>query len=244
VFQARYSLAFRLGMAMRRVKNWLIHHPIRYAKKRASGNEVARYVKKGGLLRLNIGAQQNWPAGWLNVDILPGLHGVYLDATVMAAVPTDTFDAVLCEHMIEHVPALEGQAVMRSIYRILKPGGVARFVTPKLERLARTIIDPQEDVEREIYLFRHEFNNDAVGTKYPELTRLDYVNIMFREWGHQYLYTREDLADKLMAVGFSTIVDTKPNEVANKIFENAQGHGKLLGYELNDLNAFALEVTK
>jgi predicted SAM-dependent methyltransferase len=217
-------------MAMRRVKNWLIHHPIRYAKKRASGNEVARYVKKGGLLRLNIGAQQNWPAGWLNVDILPGLHGVYLDATVMAAVPTDTFDAVLCEHMIEHVPVLEGR--------------VARFVTPKLERLARTIIDPQEDVEREIYLFRHEFNNDAVGTKYPELARLDYVNIMFREWGHQYLYTREDLADKLMAVGFSTIVDTKPNEVANKIFENAQGHGKLLGYELNDLNAFALEVTK
>jgi hypothetical protein len=47
-----------------------------------------------------------------------------------------------------------------------------------------------------------------------------------------------------MAVGFSTIVDTKPNEVANKVFENAQGHGKLLGYELNDLNAFALEVTK
>jgi predicted SAM-dependent methyltransferase len=228
----------------KRIKNWIINHPIRYAKKRASGNVVARYISRGGPLRLNIGSQDNMPDGWLSVDILPGLRGVYMDATNMRTVPDNTFDAVLCEHMIEHVPAIEGEAVMRSIYRILKPGGVARFVTPKLERFAQTIIDPPPDIEREIELFDKEFRGSAIGSKYPKLTRVDYINLMFREWGHQYLYTRDDLAEKLTSVGFSAIVDTGPNDVANRLFENAQGHGALLGSEINGLNAFALEATK
>jgi len=83
--------------------------------------------------------------------------------------------------------------------------------------LARTILDPQDDVGRELDV---------------------------REWGHQYLYTRSDLADKLKVAGFSAIIETKPNDFANKIFRVAQGHGRLLGYELNDLNAFALEAIK
>jgi predicted SAM-dependent methyltransferase len=231
-------------LMMRSVKHWLTHQPTLYAKKLSSSNDISRYVKKGGLLRLNLGAQTNRVDGWLNVDIAPGVGEVYLDATNMAAVPDNMFDAVLAEHMIEHVPSLEGRAVMRSTYRILKRGGVARFVTPNLERLARTILDPQEDVGRELDLFSQIFTNSDLSRKYPNLTGLDYVNIMFREWGHQYLYTRSDLADKLKAAGFSAIVETKPNEFANSIFENAQGHGRLLGYELNDLNAFALEATK
>jgi predicted SAM-dependent methyltransferase len=132
------------------VKRWLINHPILYAKKVTSGRDISNYVKRGGLRRLNLGAQINRAGGWLNVDIMPGVRGVYLDATNMAAVPDDTFDAVLCEHMIEHVPPLGAQAVMRASYRVLKRGGVARFVTPDLERLARIILDPQEDVWRRI----------------------------------------------------------------------------------------------
>jgi predicted SAM-dependent methyltransferase len=232
-------------MTMRFLKHRVIERSVLSAKKFRSSNDISRYVKNGGLLRLNLGAQTNRVEGWLNVDIAPGVHGVYLDATNMAAIPDDTFDAVLCEHMIEHVPSLEGQAVMRSIYRILKPGGAARFVTPNLERLARTILDhPQEGVTRELDLFGQEFKNSNIERKYPNLTKVDYINIMFREWGHQYLYTIYDLSTKLKAAGFSAVIETRPNECANKVFENAQGHGRLLGYELNDLNAFALEATK
>jgi predicted SAM-dependent methyltransferase len=229
---------------MRSVKHWLIHRPILYARKLRSSSDISRYIKNGGLLRLNLGAQTNRADGWLNVDIDPGVDAVYLDATNMAAISDETFDAVLCEHMIEHVPALEGQAVMRSTYRILKHGGVARFVTPNLERLARRILDPQADARREIDLFNHEFRNIYIDRKYPNITDVDYINIMFREWGHRYLYTLSNLENKLKAAGFSVIIETKPNKCASKLFENAQGHGKLLGHELNDLNAFALEATK
>jgi hypothetical protein len=46
----------------------------------------------------------------LNVDIMPGLRCVFLDAGDMAAIPDNSFDAVLCEHMIERVPANAGDA--------------------------------------------------------------------------------------------------------------------------------------
>ena len=162
----------------------------------------------------------------------------------MEGVPSKSFDAVLCEHMIEHVGCLEGLDVMRSIHRILKPGGVVRFVTPNLNRLARIIIDPENNVEREIGLFRQEFEDSPIGRKYPGFSNVDYVNIMFREWGHQYLYTSRDLMEKLKAIGFSTVIETKPNTIINGLFDGAQGHGRLLGYEMNDLNAIAFEATK
>jgi hypothetical protein len=95
-------------LMMRSVKHWLTHQPTLYPKKLSSSSDISRYAKKGGLLRLNLGAQTNRVDGWLNVDIAPGVGEVYLDATNMAAVPDNTFDAVLAEHTIEHVPSLEG----------------------------------------------------------------------------------------------------------------------------------------
>jgi predicted SAM-dependent methyltransferase len=227
---------------MRAARRWLVNQ----VKKRSSGIEISRYIQNqnGGPVRLNIGAQTNKPAGWLSVDIMPGLRGVYLDATDMSVVPAESFDAVLCEHMIEHVGGQEGLAVMKSIRRILKRGGVARFITPNLDRLGRAIVGPQEDVERDISLFRQAFENSPISRKYPGITTVDYVNLMFREWGHQYLYTRQDLAAKLKATGFSSVVETKPNAHISSLFEGAQGHGDLLGHEMNDLNAMAFEVIK
>jgi predicted SAM-dependent methyltransferase len=220
-------------------------HFLRHRNKKLSSRaDIERYIQNGGCLRLNIGSQSNRPDGWLNVDIAPRREDVYLDATNMEAIPSESFDAVLCEHMIEHVGCLEGQDVMRSIYRILKPGGVVRIVTPNLNKLARTITDPQNNVEREISVFRQEFENSSIGRKYPGISNVDYINIMFREWGHQYLYTSQNLSEKLKAIGFSTVIETKPNNIINDLFDGAQGHGRLLGYEINDLNAIAFEATK
>jgi predicted SAM-dependent methyltransferase len=225
---------------IRAAKNWLIQR----TKEASSSADIAKYIQSGGTLRLNVGAQSNRPAGWLNVDVEPGRFNVYLDATKMTAIPDGTFDAVLLEHMIEHVSAIDGLAVMRSVHRILKPGGVARFVTPRLERLARNLIDPQHDTDLEIELLSQEFQQSPIGDRYPKFTRVDYINLMFREWGHKYLYTRDDLAEKLRSIGFASVIETRPNDVGSSLFDGAQGHGRLLGFEINDLSAFGLEATK
>jgi predicted SAM-dependent methyltransferase len=233
------------GMTIRNLISGVKHRLTQFSKERSSRADIERYIRSsGGALRLNLGSQSNRPRGWLNVDINPGTQGVYLDATNMSAIPDGSFDAVLCEHMIEHVSRSDGMAVMRSIHRVLKPGGVARFVTPRLDRLAQMILNQLEASDREIELFAGEFINSNIGKEYPDFSRVDYINIMFRQWGHQYLYTREDLTEKLQSVGFPYGVETIPSAIDNNVFEAAQGHGRLLGHEMNDLNAFALEVTK
>lgn len=51
--------------------------------------------------------------------------------------PGDSFDAVISNHVIEHV--FDPLALMKEIYRILKPGGQLVFITPNIESLGRRI---------------------------------------------------------------------------------------------------------
>jgi SAM-dependent methyltransferase len=51
----------------------------------------------------------------------------------------DTFDVVLCDHVLEHVP--DDRAAMREILRVLKPGGWASLMVPMRQSLAETYED-------------------------------------------------------------------------------------------------------
>jgi hypothetical protein len=219
-------------MSLRRLAR---RYPFRYAKMLSSRYEIDRYLRTHKVRLLNIGAQLNRPRGWLNVDLLPGFGTVYLDATRMASLPSGSFDAVLCEHMIEHVPKTAGAAICRQMRRIMKPEGVARVVTPDAERLFRLVLGPGSAERRYLELFRA-----LVGE--PGMSDLDAVNIAFRNYGHQYLYTRQQMTATLRAAGFTRIQETKPSGFHDALFADAQGHGRLVGDELNDLEAFAFEA--
>ena len=54
-----------------------------------------------------------------------------LDATAMPF-PDDTFDLVICNHVIEHVPAWETLA--RELHRVARPGGIVYVATPNIYR--------------------------------------------------------------------------------------------------------------
>jgi predicted SAM-dependent methyltransferase len=197
--------------------------------------EVWHYHHKHETLLLNIGAQKNRPKGWLNIDKYPTFGAVYMDATNMHSLQTASFSAVLCEHMIEHVPKPTALSICKEIRRILKPGGTARFVTPDLQRMCAVLMSPTEKEKRYVELTRARLGK-------PELTDVDVVNIMFRNYGHQYIYEREELRQLLLAAGFTRTTMTSANAVANPIFEDVQGHGRLVGEELNSLEAFGIEA--
>lgn len=76
------------------------------------------------------------PAVYVKGDLFPSRDGVTkMDVT---AIPhdADTFDWVICNHVLEHVP--DDTAALRELCRILKPGGRAVLQTPFAKGLAAT----------------------------------------------------------------------------------------------------------
>lgn len=71
-----------------------------------------------------------------------------VDVTDMACYPDQTFDMVICSHVLEHVP--DDLQALREMHRVLKPTGVAILLVP-ISRLEETVDeDPtlQDEAER------------------------------------------------------------------------------------------------
>ncbi len=81
--------------------------------------------------------------------------------------PDGSFDAILCNHVLEHVP--EDKKAMREIYRVLKPGGWAILQVPFSLTLKDTFEDPtvtgREDRE---LTFGHWDHVRIYGLDYPQ----------------------------------------------------------------------------
>jgi SAM-dependent methyltransferase len=77
---------------------------------------------------------------------ISGVQKVDITATPF---PDQTFDLVLCNHVLEHIP--DDGLAMRELRRILKPNGIALLQVPLGKRLSQTIEDPSitDPTERE-----------------------------------------------------------------------------------------------
>ena len=73
---------------------------------------------------------------WINVDFTS--HSpIVKKANILDGLPYEdnTFDVVYSSHFIEHIPVDQIELFFDDVYRILKPGGLIRLVTPDLEFL-------------------------------------------------------------------------------------------------------------
>jgi SAM-dependent methyltransferase len=78
-----------------------------------------------------------------------------LDATAMPF-PDNTFDLVICNHVIEHVPAWETLA--QELYRVARPGGLVYVATPNIYRPKvplRTLLQSKKHLARDARITLH-----------------------------------------------------------------------------------------
>lgn len=76
--------------------------------------------------------------GWINMDLvaLPGVDVVWDVKKIPWPFEDNAFDMVYCSHFLEHIPHYIGLAedglvaVMKEIYRILKPDGILEIYVP------------------------------------------------------------------------------------------------------------------
>jgi len=106
---------------------------------------------------------------YLSADLEPGSAMIAADITSLRF-PDDAFDAILCSHVLEHVP--DDRQAMRELHRVLKPGGWAILQVPMDQSRERTFEDPSIASARERErLFGQRDHVRVYGRDYPARLR-------------------------------------------------------------------------
>ena len=123
--------------------------------------------------RVNAILRQAAALDYVTADICPRHATVQMDITQIQF-PEDSFDAIICNHVLEHIP--DDQKAMSELYRVLKPGGWAILQVP----VSATLKETYEDFS----ITSSELRKEAFGQR-------DHVRIY-----------AEDYKDRLARVGF------------------------------------------
>lgn len=178
-------------------------------------SRVKNYLQTQSVHRLQIGAGKNLRAGWLNTNWFPIgprlTEAVFLDATQRFPLPDASFDVVYSEHVFEHLPPGGGMTMLREVLRVLKPNGMLRLSTPKLEFLTALLGEDPTAVEQDYIAWN---SKTFLQPGWPH-TRAAVVNNYVRDWGHQFIYDRETLRGQLAAAGFTDITECALGESTN-----------------------------
>jgi SAM-dependent methyltransferase len=212
------------------------------------GSIVRQYLDSHTLRKLQIGAGPNELAGWLNADFSPRHSStIFMDATQPFPLPSDSFDLIFSEHMIEHVPFDQGQKMLRECYRVLKPGGQIRIATPNLERIAAlATASPSVDQTRYASWAIDNHVPYALRAKSPaEEYRPAYViNNFFWGFGHYFVYDPRTLGAALTASGFASPIEFEPGVSDTDELRGLETHAHLIGDEFNRFETMVLQATK
>ena len=200
--------------------------------------QVRRFLDAPGPHRVILGASRHLLDGWLATDLIPkSRHSVFLDATERFPFPDASIDRILCEHMIEHVPAEAGAALLAECRRVLAPGGRIRLATPDLDNVL-SLGEPELDDRRERYVAwsNAEFGADGAGA-------VTVINRLFHEWGHQFLYDEPTLRGVLEDAGFVDVCRRSVGHSEDADFDGIDFHGESIPAEWNDFETMVLEAT-
>ena len=206
--------------------------------------QIATYLGSNQQRYLRLGSSSYTDPGWLSVDLIPLPPSVvYMDATKRFPLPSQSFDAIQCEHVIEHLAYAHGTGMLAECHRVLRPGGILRIATPDLD-LVRRLLDP-DDADPVLTAYVN-WSNQTLGTP-AERDQVDNVaftvNRLVRDWGHVFIYDEQTLRGAMAAAGFSEIVKVAPGDSAHAALRGIDRHQDEIGEASNKLETLALEAT-
>lgn len=168
-------------------------------------------------LKLNLGCGDVAPPGWINVDnaigarlrklpVVGALSRRFLrcewDRSVFVhdlrrALPwaTGSIDCIYSSHSLEHLTRAAGERFMLEIVRVLKQGGIARFVVPDLKLQVDRYVSGESDA-RDFLSSVH-----AVDTRDRSLATRIYG--LLSGSGHRCMYDEQSLLGLMTASGLS-----------------------------------------
>lgn len=182
------------------------------------------HLAQEGTKRLQLGTGFHFLPGWLNSDLRHNNERFFaLDVLKPFPLPEASFDYVFCEHMIEHITLPEARAMLGECHRVLKPGGVARIVTPALGFLVRLMGTDRSDTEEAYLQWAWEHNFGGEGP--PNVAVV--VNGFMRTWGHQFIYDHRTLKSLFIDAGFSDIVECELQKSLHEDLRNIEFEARM-----------------
>lgn len=124
-------------------------------------------------INLACGGKLSQATGWINADHSPSARDVVkINLLKPLPFPDNTFDVVYHSQFIEHLPGDKASAFMSECFRILKPNGVLRVVTPDLENQAAEYL-------RNLQAILHSPNDEGARLRYDWI-RLEMLDQLTR----------------------------------------------------------------
>jgi SAM-dependent methyltransferase len=172
-------------------------------------------------VKINFGCGTNRLDGWRNFD-------ADLDISRRLPFPSDHADLILAEHVIEHVEYRQALAFMRECRRVLKPGGVARFAVPSIEKVWK-------NADAEYFAFAKRWAK-AEGMRPAIQALLDCH-------GHKAPWTESLLLVTAFQAGFDTVTACQPLQSHVPELVGVEGHHRVIGEKFNAIETVVVEAS-
>jgi len=175
---------------------------------------------------LHVGSGGHYLEGWINVDLDPA-PPVDAAANLGEAIPLRdaSLDYIHSEDFLEHIDLAAGKQFLAEAFRVLRPGGVMRLLTPDLRALVEHLYLGRES--KHIAWCRAYLDADGP---------CESLNMHLRMNGdHRFVWDEEHLRRVLEGIGFTV----------KSVRYNRSSHPRLRFLDLRDfgLNLF-LECTR
>lgn len=155
------------------------------------------FVKKKlvGYNKLHLASGNNVLDGWANIDIKGNNKVIGWDLTYGIPVKPDSIDLIFCEHFIEHISLNQAGKFLSQLLVCLRPGGILRISTPKLEKLLNEYLSGRII--------------EWYDVRWQPASPCQMVNEGLRSWGHKFVYDENELYSLLIKTGFREIRSVK-----------------------------------
>lgn len=176
----------------------LIGLALRNAKRRI----VAARLRRLSVRNINLCCGNQRIPGYFGIDFARGVD-LYLDLSKEDLPFEDnSLDSVVCMSAINYFTRTRGQELIKEIYRVLRPGGVARFGVQDMEGIARRYVE--KDTEfffQKLPDGRDRFEGSTLGDKFAAW----FYGYAIKGVPCRYFYDYDSLAFLFKSAGFSVI---------------------------------------
>lgn len=147
-------------------------------------------------LKLHIASGGSVIPGWTNIDVVQSAD-IRMDLRRHLPLKSDSVHLIFCEHFADHISYPHGiRRLLSECYRILEPGGCARFVLHDGRGLMKAYIDHDQRYFKVAEL--------------DKISMIEAVNQLFRfNDFHQFIYDYDLFKSLLEEAGFSTVVQQR-----------------------------------